>query len=154
MFDTHYDLHNHLMPYNNSSWNSVVILNECTTASNLLQYAVPLNNHYTFLPENFNLLRPYSLFPSSFLSLPLSSSCALFHTFISERDCAPLQCFYKGCKQSNQQLTLSRLMHDILYCSSVFPYQVLERRQVQETLTCCERQCNKNDSITRNTHHS
>jgi hypothetical protein len=63
--------------------------------------------------------------------------CALFHTFISERDCTPLQCFYKGCIQSNQKLALSRLMHSIHCGSAVFPYEALERRSAQGTLTGC-----------------
>jgi hypothetical protein len=61
----------------------------------------------------------------------------LFHTFISERDCTLLQCFYKGCTQSTQQLAVSLLMHSIHCCSAVFPYQALERRTAQETLIGC-----------------
>jgi hypothetical protein len=62
-------------------------------------------------------------------------SCrSLFHTFISERDCTILQCFYKGCIQSNQQLTLGRLVHRMHCGSAIFPYQALERRTAQETL--------------------
>jgi hypothetical protein len=64
--------------------------------------------------------------------LPLAH--ALLHTFIYESDCTPLQCFYKGCIQSNQQLALSRLMHRIYYGSAVFPYQALESTAAQETL--------------------
>jgi hypothetical protein len=56
---------------------------------------------------------------------------------IPERDCTPLQCFYKGCIQSNQQLDLSRLMHSIYCGSAVFPYQALERTAAQETLIGC-----------------
>jgi hypothetical protein len=37
----------------------------------------------------------------------------LFNTFISERDCTPLQLFYKDCIQSKQQLALVRLMHSV-----------------------------------------
>jgi hypothetical protein len=61
------------------------------------------------------------------------SSHALLHTFISERDCTLLQCFYKGCFQSNEQLALSQLMHSMHCGSAVFPYQVLERRTAQQT---------------------
>jgi hypothetical protein len=50
--------------------------------------------------------------------------------FVSERDCTPLQCFYKGCVQSNQQVALNRLMHNIHYSSTIFPYQA------KETLIC------------------
>jgi hypothetical protein len=46
-------------------------------------------------------------------------------------------CFYEGCIQSNQQLALSRLMHSINCSSAVFPYQALEMRPAQETLTGC-----------------
>jgi hypothetical protein len=56
------------------------------------------------------------------------------HTFIPERNCTPLECFYKGCVRSNQQLALSRLMHSIYTGSVIFPYQALERRSAQETL--------------------
>jgi hypothetical protein len=73
---------------------------------------------------------------SSFLSFFFPSSYASFHTFISERDCTPLQCFYKGCIQSNQ-LALSRLMHNIPCSNAIFPYQVLERRPAQKTLIRC-----------------
>jgi hypothetical protein len=41
------------------------------------------------------------------------SSDGIFYTFISERDCPPLQRFYKGFIQSNQQLAHSRLMHSV-----------------------------------------
>jgi hypothetical protein len=56
---------------------------------------------------------------------------------ISECDCTPLQCFYKGYIQSNQQLALSRLMHSKHCGSAIFPYQALQRRQAQETLLGC-----------------
>jgi hypothetical protein len=62
------------------------------------------------------------------------SSCALFHIFTSKCDCAPGQCFYKCCTQSNQQLTHSRLLHNIHCGSAALPYKVLKRRQTQETL--------------------
>lgn len=43
---------------------------------------------------------------SAFLSSFLPSYYALFRTFNSERNCTPVQCFYKGCTQSNQQWLL------------------------------------------------
>jgi hypothetical protein len=73
---------------------------------------------------------------SSFLSFVFLSSYVFLHTFISERDCTLLQCFYKGCTQSNQQLALSLLMHSIHCGSAVFPYQAL-KRSAQETDKLC-----------------
>jgi hypothetical protein len=52
---------------------------------------------------------------------------------MSERDFTPLQYFYKGCTQSNQQLSLSPLMHTIHCGSAVLSHQVLDRRRAQET---------------------
>jgi hypothetical protein len=53
---------------------------------------------------------------------------ALIHTFISERDRKPLQCFYKRLYTIKLQLALSRLMHSIRYSSAIFPCQALENR--------------------------
>jgi hypothetical protein len=64
-------------------------------------------------------------------------SYALFYTFISEHVCIPLQCFYKGGMQSNQQMALSCLMH-IIHCSiTIFPYHAFESRLAQETAISC-----------------
>jgi hypothetical protein len=100
-------------------------------------YAVPRNNLFTLLTwKHHALFRTAAGVISAFLSCFLSphSSYALFRIFISESDCTPLQCFYKGCIQSNQQLALSLLMHSIHCGSAVFPYQALEIRQAQETV--------------------
>jgi hypothetical protein len=99
-------------------------------------YAVPHNNHYTLLLENisFYFIQEQVFFLHSSLSFLFPSSHSLFHTFIFEKDCTLLQCCYKGCIQSNQQLALRRLMHS---SSTIFQYQVLERRLAQETLTGC-----------------
>jgi hypothetical protein len=74
---------------------------------------------------------------SFFVLFFLPSSYALFHTFISERDCTPLHRLYKGWIQSNQQLALNRLMHWIHCGSATCSYQALGRRPAQETLTGC-----------------
>jgi hypothetical protein len=63
---------------------------------------------------------------------------------MSERDSNPLQCFYKGCIQSNQQLALSRLMHSIHCGYAIFPYQALEGRPAQETFMGCAGHITKN----------
>jgi hypothetical protein len=71
-------------------------------------------------------------FLSSFYLLFFSLTYALFHASISQRDYTPLQLFYKDCTQSNQQLSPSSLMYSIHCGSSVFPFQVLERRPAQD----------------------
>jgi hypothetical protein len=71
---------------------------------------------------------PFFFFPSSY---------ALCHTFISECDCFPLQCFYEDCTQSNQELALSQLMQSLHCRSSIFPYDVRERRPAQEAVLSC-----------------
>jgi hypothetical protein len=92
----------------------------------------------TLFLENISLYFVLHMFIlRSFFSFFYPSSHTPFHTFIFERDCTPLQCFYKGCIQLNQQLALSRLMHSIHCGSAIFPYQALERRPVQETLIGC-----------------
>jgi hypothetical protein len=64
-------------------------------------------------------------------------SCdALSHTIIFKSDCTPLQCFYKGCTQSNQQLALSPLMHSIHWIALYFHTKCLEKL-AQETLIDC-----------------
>jgi hypothetical protein len=70
-----------------------------------------------------------------FLSF-FSSSCVLFHTLISECDCTSLQCFYKRCIHSNQQLALSPLMHSI-HCSSTVSIPRAWKKMAQETLIGC-----------------
>jgi hypothetical protein len=50
----------------------------------------------------------------------------------------PLQCLYRGCIQSKQQLALSQIMHNIHCGSAIFSYQTLQRRPSQETLIDCE----------------
>jgi hypothetical protein len=74
---------------------------------------------------------PFFIFLSFF-----PSSYALLHS-TSGRDCTPWQCSSKGSIQSNQQMALSRLMHSIHCGSAIFPYQALETRLAQETLTGC-----------------
>jgi hypothetical protein len=110
------------------------IQSECSVPSNLLCYAVP-HNRYTLLLENISLYFVLqqvfervsgSYMPGNAVSVVFF---ALFQTFISERDCSPLQCFYKVCTQSNQQLALSRLMHSMHCGSAVFPYQALKEDQ-------------------------
>jgi hypothetical protein len=71
---------------------------------------------------------------SFFVSFLFPSSYALFHTIIPQCNCIPLQCLYKGCIQSNQQLALTRLMHSIHCGSNIFSYQALGGRPAQETL--------------------
>jgi hypothetical protein len=70
-------------------------------------------------------------------NIPFSFVLCLIPYLISEHDCTPLQCFYKGCIQINQQLALSWLMHSIHCGSTIFPYQVFERRPTEETLLGC-----------------
>jgi hypothetical protein len=70
---------------------------------------------HSYLKKIVSLLyysRFSSFVPTFYLliSFVCLSSYALSHTFISERECTPLQCFYKGCIQRNQKLALSRLM--------------------------------------------
>jgi hypothetical protein len=84
--------------------------------------------HTTEGVQTGDLVVPAFLF---YLSYPL------IHIFISEHDCTPLQCFYKGCIQSNQQMALSQLMHSIHCSSAVFPYQAHDRRPAQETFIGC-----------------
>jgi hypothetical protein len=102
-------------------------------------YAVPHNNRHTLFLENnrfyFVLQQVFELV--IFLSFCFTSFCAFFHTFIFECDCTPLQWFYKGCIQSNQQLVLSRLMHSMPCGSAVSLYQALERRPTQGTVIGC-----------------
>jgi hypothetical protein len=78
-----------------------------------------------------------SFFIPSLFSFFFPSSYALFQAFISEHDCTPLKCFYKGCIQSNQQLALTQIMHSIHCGDAIFPYKVHERRPAQKTLIGC-----------------
>jgi hypothetical protein len=68
----------------------------------------------------------------SFLSFFFHSSYILFYTFMSNHDCTPLQVFYKGSIQSNQQLALSRLTHSI-QCDSTW------KKTSTRTSLCCMR---------------
>lgn len=91
-------------------------------------YTVPHSNHYTTLHENISL---YFVFISStFIHFFLSTIPYSIPSFLNAT--TPLQCFYKGCIQS-QQLDHRRLMHGLHGCSAIFPYQALERRPKQET---------------------
>jgi hypothetical protein len=85
-----------------------------------------------------------------FLSLLFLSLCALFRVFISERDCTPLQCFYKGYTQSNRQLPLSRLIHVVDSGNDMLSYQTLERRATQETSIACAGLHNKKSKAFNN----
>jgi hypothetical protein len=117
-----------------------IVQGESSVLSSGLIYAVSHSKCYTLLLKNTSRYsvpqQALLLLPSSFLFFWLCffspCSCALLCTFISKRDCTQLQCFYKGCTQSNQQLALSRLMHCIRCDRAVFLYQELERRPVQE----------------------
>jgi hypothetical protein len=107
--------------------------------NNLLCYAVMYNGHYTFILVNvslyFVLQQIFFLHSSLFFFFP--SSYALYHTFISECDCFPLQCLYEDCTQSNQELALSQLMQSLHCRSSIFSYDVRERRPAQEAVLSC-----------------
>jgi hypothetical protein len=83
--------------------------------------AVQCNNHYTVLLENVTF---YFVLQQVFFLVTLffPSCCVFFHTFISECDCTPLQCFYKSSIQSNQQVALSQLVYNTHCHSAVFPY--------------------------------
>jgi hypothetical protein len=96
-------------------------------------YAVARNNHHTLLPDSisFYFTQEQVFFLHFFLSFLFPS----FHAFIFEKDCTLLQCYYKGCIQSNQQLARSRLMNIIHSGSIIVPYHALGRRPAQETLT-------------------
>jgi hypothetical protein len=109
---------------------------ECSMPSNFC-YAVPTTVviHSSLKTSAFSSYDSRcSNWRPAFFSFLIPSTYVSFHTFISESDCTLLQCFYKGCMQSNQQLALSRLMHSIHCGSAIFPYQALERRPAQETL--------------------
>jgi hypothetical protein len=93
-----------------------------------------MHNNCDYIPawKHWYLFRKSAGFLSFFLSLP----SAFLHTFLSECDCIPLQCLYKGSVQSNEQLAVSRLLHN-LYCgTAVFPYHGLDGRQAHETNGC------------------
>jgi hypothetical protein len=87
---------------------------ECLVPSNSLLCS-PARQLFSLLLENHqSLFRPTASVRPGDLSFFLSffpSIYSLFHAFISESDCTPLQSFYEGSIQSNQQLALSRLMH-------------------------------------------
>jgi hypothetical protein len=112
--------------------------------SNFLCYAVPHS-----LLENISLcfvlqqvfevvtFLCYTCQQVQSLSFFFPLSYALFHTFISECDCTPLHCFYKGCVQSNQQLVLCQFLRNIQWGSTIFPYEALERRRAQKILIGC-----------------
>jgi hypothetical protein len=93
-------------------------------------YAFP-HNCYTLILQSINLY--FILIYSFFLSFFLRS----FRNFISGRYCTLLQCFGKGCIQSNQHLDLSRFLHSVHCGGAVFPYEALERIPAQDTLICC-----------------
>jgi hypothetical protein len=82
------------------------IQSEFSMPSNSVMLCSPAQQPlYTLTWKYRSLFLTYSSFfsfISFFISLIFPSSCALFHTFISERDCTPLQCLYKGCIQWNQ----------------------------------------------------
>jgi hypothetical protein len=80
-----------------------------------LCYTIPHNNHSTFLKASV-IISYYSRCSNWYVHLFLFFSLFLIHTFVSEWDCTPLQCFYKGCTQSNKWL----LMHTIHYGSTIF----------------------------------
>jgi hypothetical protein len=94
-------------------------MQSCTTLTIHSYLKTSVLIQYVFLPY---------LLPFFFLS-----HCAFFHTFTSEHHCTPVQCFYKGWIESNQQLALSLLIHNIHCGSSVFPYKV-HKRPAQHTL--------------------
>jgi hypothetical protein len=100
-------------------------------------YAVP-HNYYTLLLENISLRFVFIIYSS--LSFFLFSPYHMPFTYLHSRtwlQATPLQYFYQGCKQSNQKLALSRLMHSTHCGNAIFTYQALEWRPAQETLTGC-----------------
>jgi hypothetical protein len=125
----------------------------CSVPSNFLLYSPAQQPLYTLTWKRQSLFCTTEGFRNGVLlglytpALFLPSSCALLHTFISEPDCTPLQCFYKGYTQSNQQLAVSRLMHSTHCDSAIFPYQALERKQAQDTLSGCAGLYNKFEGV-------
>jgi hypothetical protein len=91
----------------------------------VLCYAVPHNNRYTILLENISLhfalqqvfLSVFFLHPVPY-STPSSPNAIVLHFSV----------FAKA---------VSRLMHSIHCGSTIFPYQVLERKPAQDTLIGC-----------------
>jgi hypothetical protein len=98
---------------------------ECLRVFMLFTPAQPPLQAYTLSGRHQSLFPTYSLF----VPLPYD----LLRTFLSERACTPFRCCYEGCIQSNQQLSLSRLMHSIHRGGAVFLYQGLERTPTQGT---------------------
>jgi hypothetical protein len=96
---------------------------QCSMPSNFSCYTDAQQPLSLLLENSLYYAVVLSFFLRTFLLFSFPTFYALFYTFISERDCTPLQCFYKGCIQSNQQLALSRLMHSIHCGSAIFPYQ-------------------------------
>jgi hypothetical protein len=116
---------------------TLVVLCECSPPSNfyVMQSRTTTIIHSHLKISLYLVLQQVSIYLYFFFSF--SFVLCLIPYFISERDCTPLQYYYKGCIQSNQQLTLSFLMHTIHSSSATYPYQELERRTAQETLIGC-----------------
>lgn len=95
-------------------------------------YAFP-HNCYTLILQSINLY--FVLIYSFFLSFFLPSFVRFVTLFLDVT--VLLQCFGKGCIQSNQHLDLSRFLHSVHCGGAIFPYEALERIPAQDTLICC-----------------
>lgn len=101
-----------------------ILQDKCSNAFQIFAVCSPAKHSHlkTSLFRTNAAVRLFLLLLMSFFS---PSFCTLFLTFISESDCSPYETFYKGSIHSNQQLAVSRLMHNIHCGSTIFPCQAL-----------------------------
>jgi hypothetical protein len=96
-------------------------------ASTFLFYKVPHKIRHTLLPENVNSYFVLQQVLELKTFVPSPSTYALFHNFISERDCTPLQCFHTVHMKPSQQLARTQLMHS-MHCGCGVALPALQMR--------------------------